>query len=151
MALDFALARLEPRPICWNLYDTAEAAEADLERANASAERCGESPYQPMPYTEFAAAKRRHYLAPEVNPLTEITEARYFEMLEMLPPLRWEHAEGVERFLMCEMLDGTITEQFARQNGRFWSRRADARDRETWITGAEIARHLAQMEGATHG
>lgn len=146
MPNDFTLARLAPRPLCWNLYDTAEAALADLERANASAAQHGEPEYRPMTYSEFAAAKRRHYLAPEENPLTEITEGRYFEMLEVLPPMHWEHADGVERFLMSEMLDGSITEQFARQNGRFWTRRADARDRETWITGAEIARHLAQEQ-----
>lgn len=146
MPHDFALARLAPVPICWNLYDTAEQAQADLERANASAARHCEPRYALMTYAEFAAAKRRHYLAPEANPLTEITAERYHDALNVLPPMCWEQRDGVERFMLCELLDGTITDQYAQQNGRFWTRRVDSRDRETWITAAEIVRHLAQEQ-----
>ena len=149
MPRDFALARLEPRPLCWNLYDTPEAAAADLERANASAARMGEPPWQPMTYDTFAQAKRDHYLGAGRNPLNEITAEAYDEALNVLPPLRWERRDGVERFLMREMLDGSVTEQYAQLNGRFWSRRADARDPETWITAAEIVRHIEQE--TTHG
>lgn len=144
MALDFALARLEPRPICWNLYDTAEAAEADLERANASAARMGEPPWQPMAYDVFAQAKRDHYLGAGRNPLIEVTAERYDEMLNVLPPVHWQQADGVVRFCMSELLDGSITEQFARHGDRYWCRRVDVRDRATWITAAEIVRHIEQ-------
>lgn len=51
--------------------------------------------------------------------LWPITEERYDELLNVLPPLHWTHADGVERFLLCEAQTGRINTACAKRNGRF--------------------------------
>lgn len=51
----------------------------------------------------------------------EITEDRFYEMLNVLPPLGYAHSNGAESFKMCEMLSGAMTDVFARVGNRFWS------------------------------
>ncbi len=54
------------------------------------------------------------------KPLTEITEEYWWEMLEVLPPEKWETVMGVEIFRMMEYYTGNVTHHFIRMshNGR---------------------------------
>ena len=44
----------------------------------------------------------------------EITEERWYEMLEVLPPVRWEAGDGYETFMLSERTSGNITAIFCR-------------------------------------
>lgn len=131
---DFVLAQLSPRPSVWNFYKTMEDAAAAAPEINARES----ASYQPMTYDDYAKAHDAFYLA---DPLVEIDAAKWWEMLEVLPPMRWEHKDGVERFLISEMLAGSITSQFAKLGERYFTRNVNAADRSTWITAAEILKH----------
>jgi hypothetical protein len=136
---EYLLARMSPKPSAWNFYPSLEAAQLAAPQVNADNQGDG-APYEPMTFDAFLAAERAHYVKP--GELHEIDADRFHEMLNVLPPMRWEHRDGVERFLMCEMLTGSITSQFARLGetegtSRYFTRNADARDRSTYITAAE--------------
>lgn len=73
------------------------------------------------------------------NDLKEITDEDFNDMLNVLPPLKWCTIDGVEMFCMSEMYDGTITLQYARHNGKYYSMLVDCADRETWINKKLIA------------
>lgn len=49
-----------------------------------------------------------------IGPVQEITRARYWEMLEVLPPVRWKHFADAETFYMSEFTSGRVTEHFCR-------------------------------------
>ena len=49
-----------------------------------------------------------------------ITEERFHEAFECLPPLRWETHLGVESFRFMEHSCGDITTIFARTGDQFW-------------------------------
>ena len=59
-------------------------------------------------------------------------------MLEVLPPDNWEHADGVERFTMCERMDGTFTASYAQQDDNYLHKIVDLSDRSTFITSADF-------------
>lgn len=54
------------------------------------------------------------------RPPVEITEARFIEMLEVLPPENWERAKNSESFKLCEHTCGMYTSIFARVGGRYF-------------------------------
>ncbi len=66
--------------------------------------------------------------------IIEVTAERYDEMLNILPPLDWVRDDGVERFSMCEFLDGPITTQFARIGNRYFTKPVRYGDKSTYIT-----------------
>jgi len=49
-----------------------------------------------------------------------ITEGRFYEALDCLPPLRWVTRQGVESFRFCELYSGNITSIFARTGKEYW-------------------------------
>lgn len=49
-----------------------------------------------------------------------ITEQRFYEALDCLPPLRWVTHRGVESFRFCELFSGNITSIFARTGKEYW-------------------------------
>ena len=51
----------------------------------------------------------------------EITEAEFIRALEILPPVGWTTAKGVESFKMSERLSGMITAIYARVGKRYFS------------------------------
>jgi hypothetical protein len=61
------------------------------------------------------------YQAGQVTAPVEITEAQFFEALNILPPSRWRHCMGVEMFHLCEHLDGDLVNWYASLNGRYWA------------------------------
>jgi len=53
----------------------------------------------------------------------EISEDEYWEMLEILPPLKHNAAS----FFMCEFLTGDLTTQFWKEEGRYYAMVVDFR------------------------
>jgi hypothetical protein len=126
---DFVLARANGCGI-FNFYPTLEAAAADARRANGGPFLDSTAgPYLPMTYAAFEAAKRALYLTPE----QEITEERYMEMLEVLPPMAYHGGPGFESFLMCEYTSVPYTEQYARRGDKYFVKMVDATDKSTWM------------------
>lgn len=70
----------------------------------------------------------------------EITEARWYEMLEVLPPLKWRGGGGTQSFMMCEFTIDDITDIFCKIDGRYFS----LSDRFT-ITHEEIVRRCLEL------
>ncbi len=65
---------------------------------------------------EFVSFKEQALLTAPV----EITEDRFIEMLEVLPPQRWIQRQGSESFQMQEHLSGRVTETFCRIGSRYF-------------------------------
>ena len=86
--------------------------------------------YEVMTYDEFSQHQRKHLLNGEV---TEITEERFDEQLNVLPPLQWCMIEGVEMFCMSEMYIGTYTSQYAKVGNKYYTAMVDVCDQDTWI------------------
>jgi hypothetical protein len=59
--------------------------------------------YEPMTYEAYKAAERQFYLS---RSLEEITEERFNEAYEVLPPKAVRNADGVFSFLMIEHWHG---------------------------------------------
>lgn len=51
----------------------------------------------------------------------EITEAQWWEALEVLPPESWQHTGGGESFVMMEYYSGRITSIYVRLGKRYCS------------------------------
>ena len=63
-----------------------------------------------MPLDEAATRSESQW----IGPVQEITRARYWDMLECLPPMRWKHFPDAETFYMSEFTSGNVTEHFCR-------------------------------------
>ena len=50
----------------------------------------------------------------------EVTEERFWEMLDVLPPLDWRGSDGAESFKLSEFTSGTITAIFCRIGTRYF-------------------------------
>ncbi len=85
-----------------------------------------------------------HERACLAHPLAEITEGRFQEMLEILPPRKWRRGAGLETFNMMEFQVGDVTDQFARITlagvDRFFTRPIRDQDPSTWITCDQCVR-----------
>lgn len=123
-------------PSLFNYYLTEEAAKADLPRAN----RDEPGKYSIMTEDQFYTAQRAFYLG---DPPAEITEEKFTEMFEVLPPLKYHSGEGFASFLMSEFHSGPYTHQYIRVTkdgeARYYSKLVDATDRSTWMT-REVAK-----------
>lgn len=88
--------------------------------------------YQAMTFADFLALEREKLLS---DPPQEITESRYNEMLDILPPLAWTTHHDVEMFCMSEFYTGTYTTQYAhdQKTGKYYSKLVDYTDKTTWI------------------
>lgn len=92
-----------------------------------------EREYKVMSYEDFLRIEKEYLLS---LPLTEITEERYEEMLNVLPPLAWTTIDNIEMFCMSEFYTGTYTTQCAhdRNSGKYYEKLVDYTDRKTWIS-----------------
>lgn len=88
--------------------------------------------YVAMTYDEFKKQERERLLS---LPLHEITEERFYEMLNVLPPIKWTRRDNVEMFCMSEMFTGTYTDQYAHDHntGKYFCKLVDLFDESTWI------------------
>jgi len=133
-----ALASVNP-PSVWNYYPTMEAAAAhatDANEYNVKLEAHGapKRHYVPMLETEYRKAEREFYLQPEV----EIPREKYWEMLEVLPPMAWRQSFRFESFNMSEHETGPYTRQYARRGdegdgARYFMKMVDVTDKTTWM------------------
>lgn len=105
-----------------------ENAESQLRYAKEHEEAC----YEIMDFETFHKREREAILS---GPLESITEEQFNDMLDVLPPLRWETHNGIEEFCMREMWTGTYTTQYAHVHGtdEYYSKMVDCADRSTWI------------------
>mgnify|MGYP004708462247 CR=1 FL=1 len=67
------------------------------------------------------------------RPWEEISEARWFDQLEVLPPLDWCSTSAGETFKSSEMYSGKVTHIFAHIRGRYF----ECRD-YTWKKHADL-------------
>lgn len=94
-----------------------EEARAELERLKSAPETAIDyASAVAMPCDEFFALEEAAYLA---RPPVEITDERYDDLLNVMPPVHWRTVDGVERFLLCEAQTGRIHLACAQRNGRF--------------------------------
>ena len=59
--------------------------------------------------------------------VSEITEARFMDALNVLPPVGWTTRQGVESFKISERLWGNITDIYARLGDRYFTLTDDIR------------------------
>lgn len=87
--------------------------------------------YEIMGYHDFLKLEREHYLN---MPLQEITEERFHEQLNVLPPIKWCTIDGIEMFCMSEMLTGCYTSQYLHDEStdKFYHKIVDITDKKTW-------------------
>lgn len=128
-------------PIAFNYATTEEAATAMLTRARE------EEPtrnYRIGTWEEFEKAQHDYYM----KPLTEITEERFYDMLNVLPPHNWSRGERFEFFTMSERLVGSLTSMFVRLGNSYYEKVVDLRDRSTWVTIEEIMKYEQEHASA---
>lgn len=89
---------------------------------------------QLVEFGPWCAAKEKA-LCSEPEP---ITEARFMEMLEVLPPQRWQRGENCESFELCEHTSGRVTAIFCRIGDRYFE--------FSDIAGKSLATHVAHCE-----
>lgn len=130
---EYVIAELKKLEV-WDFYPTEEAAQADLPRV-LKKEEAKQAQYIVTTYDDFLKRQRDHLLN---KPLRLITEERFYEMLDVLPPLAYTRHHGVLCFCMSEFLTGPYTTQFAKYNGKHFEKIVDYYDRSTWITPAMI-------------
>lgn len=131
----YVIAQLKP-PRLFNLYPTQALAEADLERAIESSGKYDTI----MTMDAYIEHERTIILS---DPLVEINEEKFIEMLEVLPPLRWQQFAGWERFCMAEFWTGSYTQQYVRAGKRYFTRMVDVTDPKGWITLEECQKFIA--------
>lgn len=92
---------------------------ADMEELNPGLEV--------MPYEMAAPMMEAAQVAEYCKPWREITKEQWWDMLEVLPPEKWEVVRGVEIFRMMEYTSGTVTGHYARLGERYFSANRDIR------------------------
>jgi hypothetical protein len=88
--------------------------------------------YKIMEYDDYIKAERLTLLS---KPLKKITAAKFWEMLECLPPLKWCTIDNVEMFCISEMWTGSYTAQYAydKSTDKYYCKLVDCCDKATWI------------------
>lgn len=74
-----------------------------------------------MPFDDAMAQISEKQRAAYVKPVSEIRQEDFTYALEVLPPVGWRSARGVESFKMSERTCGNITGIFARCGDRFFA------------------------------
>lgn len=67
-------------------------------------------------------------------PPIEITEEEYEEALNCLPPMQWERESNISRFCMSEFTFASVTQQYSKYKGRYYTKPVIYRRRNTYIT-----------------
>jgi hypothetical protein len=142
----FVLFRLEAtgRPAIWNIYPTIPDAEAGRSTIHSSFFGPPET-YEVIPLADYLERQRAFHLG---GTLEELPAEDWDSKCDILPPLHAERLGELERFCWTEFQEASYTRQFARFEGRVFTRFVDADDRSTWITEAMIRDHLYQGPGS---
>jgi hypothetical protein len=126
----------------WSYFSDREAAEQELTALNTS-EADHRIKDQPFIITDWPTV-RMHERAINVTQAQEVTKERYWEMLEVLPPMNWGTRNGIESFFMSEFNTGTYTDQYAQYHDKYYTKGVDYCDSSTWISLDDI-RNCAPM------
>lgn len=109
---------------------------ASMDEAKAKVpDHKGEHPNaEAMTWEDFETSARAVLLTGPVV----VTEERWHDMLNVLPPMRWRTELGVETFCMCEYTWGNITDQFGRMGDKYIRKPVDMSDPSTFITAEDF-------------
>lgn len=80
-------------------------------------------------YEELEAIQRAEYITEP----KQVSEEKFIDMLEVLPPLCHRVSTAGESFLMSEMNIGTYTYQYRSIGNVYLSKGVDLHDEDTWI------------------
>ena len=80
---------------------------------------------------EFFELEKKEQLS---IPIKEITEEKFYEMLDCLPPLQWETVGKVNQFCMSEFWTGNYTNQYGTYRGHYFIKRVDFEDSSTYLS-----------------
>lgn len=72
-----------------------------------------------------------------IKPFQEITEQIYHEMIECLPPDKWQTIDGVNIFRMSEYMTGNITGHYVNYEGKYYMA-----NRRTTTAYADIVKEI---------
>jgi len=100
---------------------TGELFENMLRELNERRE-VGSPEFQIMPLDDALPIMEEAKKSKYCGDWREITEEKWWDALEVLPPEKWQTVRGVEIFRMCEYLSGNITAHYARLRGKFFVR-----------------------------
>jgi hypothetical protein len=103
----------------------------DVEQFKTYLKQTQNKKYEIMTYNEYLQLEKNHYIN---QPLSEITEEKFEEMLNVLPPLKWCTINNIEMFCMSEMLTGTYTSQYLhdKRTNKYYHKTVDITDQSTW-------------------
>ena len=84
-----------------------------------------------MTFDAYLQMEKDYYIN---QPITEITEEKFEEMLDILPPLKWCTRNNIEMFCMSEMLTGCYTSQYIHDkiSNKFYHKIVNVIDEKTW-------------------
>ena len=95
-------------------------------------------------YQEWEAQEYNNFLA---LPVELITEQKYNDMLDILPPIRWGNRDGCESFFMSEFQTGCYTAQYLKTSieGRdiFATKLVHFDRPESWVKHDQIVKSRA--------
>jgi hypothetical protein len=114
-----------------------------LKQANKAEVQAGD--YRVMTFDEYLDIEADQLLS---RPIEEITEEKFDEMLNILPPMRWGSNNGIHSFFMCEFWSGNYTQQYAKIGSRFFCKLVNYRKPETWISRDMVTALDALKDGA---
>lgn len=91
--------------------------------------------YLIMTYGEYLQAQGNKYRS---APIYEIDDERYYEMLNVLPPMNWGTHNGYDSFFMSEFITSSWTKQFVDTGyGCYYEKTVDYKDKSTWFVVAD--------------
>ena len=92
-----------------------------------------------LPFIEACELVREWRRAHYCKPIEEITEERFDDMLNVLPPENWQRGGGLSIFRMSEYMTGSITGHYLSMQGRYFHayREAKRGTYEAFITEAQ--------------
>jgi hypothetical protein len=73
-----------------------------------------------MLFDEAIALIRQLSYERYISAPTEITKERWWEMLEILPPIKWRHDKGFESFMISEALTMDLRSIYCRIGDRYF-------------------------------
>jgi Protein of unknown function (DUF1419) len=132
---DFVLAKTSDHMSIWDFYQTLDEAAQAAPVINAK-EGGG---YLPMTYERYKVLEKEFWLKDGIQ---RITAAKFDQMLNVLPPMRWRQEGALNSFLMSERMSGTFTYQYAQlgfgPDAAYFEKMVDLSDPSTFMTEASL-------------
>lgn len=74
-----------------------------------------------LSWDEYSTNWRKPFEEILQNDWKETTEEKYYEMFEVLPPLKYRLLNGFDTFFCAEAETGTLHQMFVSKDGKFWT------------------------------